>query len=312
MIFLSLLIAIVMNSSVITDYFSSDAIAQSFSNQPTVDDEVVLEQVAGIEEVIAIPNRVYTTKSMGVMLSAPTSFVMDVSTGDVLWEQNADKVVPIASITKLASVATLLNIGVNLDDVVTIQYQDQRPEGGNRHVYLGEKITVNNLLHSVLIASDNEALMVLVRYTGLSEEEFVQRVNQWADDNNLSTLHIADPTGLNEKNVASARDVARLAQIVLSDKQVLDIAKNSQYNFVVENNKRVVKLKNTNRLLKSPFSVVVGKTGFTEQAGYNLVTISNVNNYNKVITVVLGADSIDNRFQDTKALLYWISENYRW
>ncbi len=311
MIFLPLLIAIVMNSSVITDYVFSDATAQSFSNN-TVEDEVVLEQVAGVEEVVTTPNRVYTTKSIGVVLSAPTSFVMDLSTGDVLWEQNADKVVPIASITKLASVATLLDIGIDFDDVVTIQYQDQRPEGGNRHVYLGEKITVNNLLHSVLIASDNEALMALVRYTGLSEEEFVQKVNQWADDNNLSTLHIADPTGLNEKNVASARDVARLAEIVLLDKQVLNIAKNSQYNFVVENNNRVVKLKNTNKLLKSPFNVVVGKTGFIEQAGYNLVTVSNVNDDNKVITVVLGADSIDNRFQDTKALLYWISENYRW
>ena len=300
MIFLSFLISIALNTSVITDYFANDAIAQE------------VEMVAGVEEVFDSPDRVYHTKSIGVVLSAPNSIVLDMITGDVLWEQNSDEVVSIASITKLVSVAVLLEQGINFSDIVTIKSQDQRPVGGNRHVYLGEQISVENLLHSVLISSDNEALMALVRYTGLSEEQFVEKMNFWVSKNNLKTLRIADPTGLDEDNVSSARDLASLVKIVFEDERIANISKKSNYSFVVKNTGRLVRLKNTNRLLDSSFNVIVGKTGFIDQAGYNFATKSKVRNNHDVITVVLGADSIANRFQDTKALLYWISENYRW
>ena len=313
MIFLFLFITIAMNHSVIAGYFTHDAVAQSTDKHVyDINQESKLGKVAGVEEITNTPRRVYTTKSIGVVLSAPTSLVIDVSTGNILWEHNADKIVPIASISKLASVATLLDRGLVLDDVVTMKSQDQRPEGGNRHLYLGEKVTVDNLLHTVLIASDNEALMALVRYSGLSEEEFVNNVNDWADKHDLKTLHIEDPTGLNKNNVASARDVASLAKIVFANKLVSNIAKKSTYNFTIQNTKRVVKLKSTNQLLTSPFNVLVGKTGFIDQAGYCLVTKSLIKNSHEIITVVLGSDSITNRFQDTKALLYWIDENYRW
>ncbi len=309
---MSLFIAIALQIDAVPQYFFNESWAQEIVTEESVVASTSSGQIAGVEEYITEPKRVYDTKSIGVVLSTPTSFVIDDYTDYVLWEQSADEIVSIASITKLASVATLLEQDLDMNSIITISSKDLRPQGGNRHIYLGEQVRVIDLLHAVLISSDNEALMALVHSTGMSEEEFVQNINDWASNNDLVTLSIVEPTGLDGGNIASARDVADLAKLVFENDLVTSISEKSKYTFQTINTKRNIKLDNTNRLLGSVFSVEVGKTGFIDEAGYCLVTKSNITDDRDVITVVLGADSITSRFQDTKALLYWVGENYRW
>jgi len=301
--FLSLLIIFILHSPLLASYVLAPLAAQTVINEPVV---------LGVVEEIVEPQRIYDTKSIGVVVSAKSSFVIDTKTDYIFWEQAADEVLPIASITKLASVATLLDMGIDLNQIVTVTASDLRPEGGNRHIYLGEKILAFDLLHAVLIASDNEALTALVRSIGVSEQEFVEQVNQWAQDNGLKTFHIVEPTGLSSYNIASAHDIAKLAQIVFSQELVANIAQKQIYTFQSINTKRIIKLDNTNRLLNSLFAVEMGKTGFIDESGYCLVTLARIVDGREVISVVLGSDSIISRFQDTKALLYWVGENYKW
>ncbi len=283
------------------------AVALLFQAAGITTDEVLQRQHA-----LAQPQVDALSVSVGVDITAHSSLVIDVASGAVLWSEQADDVVSIASITKLITALTLLDYGMKWDEVVTMQSSDQRAEGGNRHVYLGESFVVRDLFTIALVASDNEAIAALIRAHGLSEAEFVARANQWLDSQGLEHTTMIEPTGLDARNVSTAHEVARLVQLAFANQDLRDVVQIDTGLVEVYDSSRVVKVVNTNQLLDSPFAVIAGKTGFTDEAGYCLATLATVDDQHEVITVVLGADSITDRFQDTKALLYWVSKNYTW
>lgn len=230
-----------------------------------------------------------------------------------LWGQDETTPYPIASITKLMTVMAFLDQKVDGGMVVEVTEADYRL-GGKAHFFVGDQVTVNDLLRATLIASDNTAATALVRSTGLSEEEFVAKMNEKAEQLRLVNTAFVDPTGLESGNQAPAREVARLARKAFSEPLIGDIIEAPQAIVTTKAGKTVT-LTSTNFLLQSSIApgvrIMGGKTGSLPEAGYCFVALFSRNGH-EIITVVLGASDDESRFNETLNLVRWAYEAYTW
>jgi D-alanyl-D-alanine endopeptidase (penicillin-binding protein 7) len=172
---------------------------------------------------------------------------------------------------------------------------------------LNERVTVDDLLHLLLIASDNAAARALARVSKYGSVGFVQRMNEKAVELGLQSTSYADPSGLLSDNVSSAYDMARLITRASGDERIASIMRTREYT-VYTGNRRVLTFRSTNHLLgREDVDVRAGKTGFISRAGYCLATLLRLpDSHRQVAVVVLGARSNAGRFMETRNLLNWI------
>lgn len=259
---------------------------------------------------VNLPQQNFATHSIGVEVTASSSLVIDVQTGYELQAKNPDLIMPIASISKLMTALVLLDTNLDWKNIVTLTPADEVYRA--KYVFRGEEFTKEQLFWAMLVGSDNNATMALVRSSGFSTDEFVARMNKKAKDMGLLNTFFADPTGLSPQNVSTARELAQLAKFVWNITDILRPTSESQ--FFLSNTNQTIKRKviNTNKLLDSFLEVKAGKTGFIDEAGYCLVALISDQANHSVIVVTLGSVSEAERFQDTKTLAWWVFSNYMW
>lgn len=230
---------------------------------------------------------------------ARNAILVDPSTGEVLFAKNSDRVVPIASLTKLMTAMVFLEQKPKLDREAEVTLAELNG-GGHTRLRRGEMVALGDLLHMSLMCSDNVATRVLARESGLSADEFVARMNRKAVELGLEGSRFVEFTGLDERNVSSAADVARLLHAAAHDPLIQEISVTRQYQFAT--GRRVHAVHNTNRLLYGRYEVLGGKTGFILEAGYCFATWVRAQGRD-LIAVVLGAPTNATRFADTVRLL---------
>lgn len=235
-------------------------------------------------------------------LHVKAAYVEDVGSGRVLFQKNPERVYPIASLTKLMAVMVLLDTDPAWDRVVEIIPEDVKNSSRSR-IRPREEISVRDLIHAALMSSDNVATKALARTCGVSREEFVRRMNLKADSLGLTGTRFVEPTGLSEQNVATAQACARLLRAASNSEIVSAIMQKESYEFT--SNRKIHRLVNTNRLLRSKWRVTAGKTGFIHEAGYCLVTNIETEKGEKITAVVLGAPSNALRFAEARRILDW-------
>ncbi len=262
-----------------------------------------------LEEKKVIPHKI-DNNSWGVKITAQSSAVMDKNTGLVLWQQNADQVRSLASITKLMTALVFLDHNPGWDKVITMESQDETSEI-QPNILRGEEVTVRDLFNVTLVASDNNAARALARSTALTAEAFAQEMNKKALELKMSQSHFVEPTGLDAANQATALDVLKMGQVAFAKSEIQKAVIQKNYTLITQAG-RSQKVLSTNNLLKSYLDVRAGKTGYIEAAGYCLlVEVANETNQ-EILTVVLGSTAHENRFQDAKILSGWVFENYQW
>lgn len=254
-------------------------------------------------------------KRLGVATSARAVEVVDWKSGKPLFEKNADEALPIASITKLMTALVALSGQPDWHKVIEISGSDDRP-GGIAYVAPGERVTVEQLFHLSLIASANNATIALARSTGMTESEFVAEMNAMAKAIGMRNASFADPTGLDPANAASARDVALLIKTALLRTEIREAVAQDSYRSATKAGREFA-VRNTDELLSSflnrpPYAFFGGKTGYLEEAGYCLGAAAQNSDGNRVIAVVLGTSSKEQRFREVKALLHWAFDVYEW
>ena len=252
-------------------------------------------------------------KSLGVILNSQRAIVVDVATGQPLWRKAADESQSIASITKLMTALVFLENNPGWDKEVEIDINDYR-EGGRRYVFTGQKILVKDLFDLALIASSNEAIAALVRSTGISEKDYVAKMNDYAKKLNMVHTNFADPTGLNVDNKSTAEDLSKLI-IAASDKNEISevtTKPEAKIELITSAGKKKVTVPATDRLLGSFIKVITGKTGYVEEAGYCMAAIVTNDAGNKLAVVTLNASTSPDRFQDIKALTWWAYKQFKW
>ena len=235
-------------------------------------------------------------------LHAKAALVVDATSNKVLFQKNPAQLYPIASLTKLMTALVFFQTKPQFDQVVEIAPDDVR-HSSRSHIRAREDITVRDLLHASLMASDNVATKALVRSCGLQREEFVRRMNALADSLNLAGTHFVEPTGLDEQNVATAQAIATLLRTAASNPVVGSIMQKQTYTFA--SNRKLHRLVNTNRLLKSKWRITGGKTGFISEAGYCFATMVETPSGTEVTAVLLGAPSNRLRFAEARRMLDW-------
>jgi len=242
---------------------------------------------------------------------AEAAIILDPKTGKILWESHAQDQRSIASITKVMTAVVFLEDSPDLSETVSVTAADRRG-GSTTYLRTGDKVTKGDLLHLMLIASDNVAARVLARNSSYGAEGFVARMNQKAVDLGLTSTKYADTSGLLSANVSSAYDMARLITYVSSVPQISDVMQKQEYTATAvagASRRRQINIHSTNQLVRQgDVQVQAGKTGFIRSAGYCLATLLRLPQGGpQVAVVVLGAKSNAGRFWETRHLFNWLS-----
>jgi len=251
----------------------------------------------------------FKTNGMGEVvpdIRAEAAIIYNPETNQVLWEENSQNPRSIASITKVMTAEVLLESNPDLTREVVIDRSDVS-HANHTYVRAGEKLTIDDLLHLMLVASDNAAARALARTSSLGREAFIDRMNGKAKELGLTQTSYTDPSGLLSDNVSSAYDMARLITLVSNDERVSSIMRMPYYTVLT--NRRVINIHSTNQLVvKGDVDVLAGKTGFISKSGYCLATLLRLpQSGQEVAVVVLGARSNAGRFMETRHLFNWLS-----
>jgi D-alanyl-D-alanine endopeptidase (penicillin-binding protein 7) len=237
---------------------------------------------------------------------AEAAIVYNPENGQILWESNSQDQRSIASITKVMTAAVFLEDSPDLTERVVVDRSDVRA-ASTTYLRAGYVVTKADLLHLLLIGSDNAAARALARVSIYGSQGFIERMNQKAAELGLTSTTYADPSGLLSANVSSAYDMARLITYVSSDERIAGVMRKQQYNLAM--GRRTINVHSTNQLvMKGDVDVQAGKTGFIRSAGYCLATLLRLPQSNQTVAVVvLGAKSNAGRFWETRHLFNWLS-----
>jgi D-alanyl-D-alanine endopeptidase (penicillin-binding protein 7) len=237
---------------------------------------------------------------------AEAAIIYNSTTGEVLWESNAQDQRSIASITKVMTAVVFLEDLPDLSEEVVVQSSDVRA-ASTTYIRKGYVVTKGDLLHLTLMASDNAAARALARVSSYGSEAFIERMNTKAAELGLTSTSYADPSGLLSANVSSAYDMARLISYVSGDERISSIMRKQTYE--VTAGRRVINIHSTNQLvMNGDVDVQAGKTGFITKAGYCLATLLRLPQGGpQVAVVILGAKSNAGRFWETRHLVNWFA-----
>lgn len=235
-------------------------------------------------------------------VAAKSYILQDFASGKIIAEQNSQQRLPPASITKLMTAYVVFNElaagNINLSDDVLISEKAWRMVGSRSFIEVDTKVPVEVLLRGMIIQSGNDAAVALAEHIAGSEHTFAQMMNQYAQQLGMLGTNYRNATGLPDDNhYTTALDIAILSAATIRnfpDYYKWYAEKEFTYNNITQHNR--------NKLLWRDTSVDGLKTGFTEEAGYCLVS-SAVRSDMRLISVVLGTRSVNARTQETQKLL---------
>jgi D-alanyl-D-alanine carboxypeptidase len=267
-----------------------------------------------------------------VVPEAHASVVVDADTGTILHYENGRDHRQIASLTKLMTAILVMEKIPNLDEEVTIDEESVYADGtkvgclvsGNctsKRLEIGEKISVRNLLHAMLMNSANDSAIALGKHIGGTQEGFVKIMNSKARELGLADTNFCTASGLDldDENAAagcysSAYDIARIGAYSLRYNTIWEIARTpSDLTITSADGKIKHTIINTDKYLdqkKLTFPLIGTKTGYTPMAGYSLLTImTDPASKHRIVAVVLDDPK---RWQDIRDMASWTFNSYVW
>ena len=236
------------------------------------------------------------------IIGSKSYLVIDAQTGHEIAALDPDTPLPPASLTKLMTTYVVFKAlaegQVSLQDEVTISEKAWRTPGSRMFVEVGKRVSIDDLLHGVIIQSGNDASVALAEHIAGTEEVFAQMMNQYAGQLGMLSTHFANATGLPaEGHVTTARDLATLARAMIGE-----FPEHYSWHSIREFTFNDITQSNRNKLLWRDPSVDGLKTGHTEEAGYCLVASAKRDDM-RIISVVMGTASEKARADGSQALL---------
>ncbi|MEV3810903.1 D-alanyl-D-alanine endopeptidase [Aeromonas allosaccharophila] len=243
-------------------------------------------------------------------LSSAAFVVANHRTGEVISERNGNRVMPIASLTKLMTALVVLDANLRLNEILTVTNADiDRIKGTGSRLAIGSKLSRAEMLHIALMSSENRAASALARHYPGGQRAFVEAMNAKARMLGMWNTRYADSTGLNPRNVSTAQDLAKLAAAAASYPLIRQYSTDQQS--YVRTNKRQLHYLNSNRLIREgQWEFTLSKTGYIREAGRCLVLGTKVN-HEPVIMVLLNAETTNDRVADAKRIKTWLESSGR-
>lgn len=257
-------------------------------------------------------------------ITGEAAILIDAETGQILYEKNADMQLFPASTTKIITAILAIEYG-NLNDIVTIDEEVvKRTDGTHIALEVGEQMSLDDLLHALLIESANDAAVAIAIHISGSVEDFAELMNEKAKEIGATNTHFTNPNGLPDENhLTTAHDLAMMAKYAMKNETFREIVKNYTYIIPPTNKKEESRyLKSNNRLLYSNKKINVDgkvvpikyewangvKSGYTTAAQQCLVSSAAKGNMN-LICVVLKSTGTD-IYVDTHKLLNYGFDNF--
>lgn len=243
------------------------------------------------------------------VINSKNIIVLDRKTLTPLYEKNSYKQVAMASTTKILTCIIALE-HCSKSDIVTVSKKAASVSGSTLGLKTNMKISINDLLYGLMLRSGNDCAIAIAEHISGSIEEFSELMNSKAFELGLFDSNFVTPHGLdNENHFTTAYDLALLTNYALKNSDFKKIV--STKNQIISFNGSPREISNTNELLGNLDGVYGVKTGFTFEAGRCLVSACSRNGLD-IIVVVLGADTKSIRTKDSKTLINYIFDNYKY
>lgn len=261
---------------------------------------------------LAIPVYAEETDTLAGTLSAKSAILMEMSSGQVLMEKNADEKLPPASITKIMTLLLVMEAldegKITLEDRVTASREASSKGGSQIWLKEGEVMTVHELIKATAVASANDASNALAEYIAGDETSFVVLMNKRATELGMTNTNFENCSGLDdtvENHYTTARDIAIMSCELMKHEKI------KEYTTIWMDSLRngETELVNTNRLIRFYEGATGLKTGTTSKAGYCISATAQREGM-ELVAVVLGSDNSTDCFEDAKKLLNWGFANY--
>ena len=261
------------------------------------------------EETATTPGTEQTSDT-AVEVTAPSAILMEMTTGTVLYEKDADTARPPASVTKVMTMLLIFDAlaegKIQLEDKVTTSEYASSMGGSQVFLETGEKQTVETLLKCISIASAYDACVAMAEYISGNEEEFVRQMNLRAEGLGMKHTHFVNCNGLDaEGHETSARDIALMSrELLLKYPEIHNYCTIWMENIthVTKRGESEFGLSNTNKLLRQYQGATGLKTGSTSKAGFCLSATAE-RNHISLIAVVMACQSAKERVKDCASLL---------
>ena len=264
-------------------------------------------------ELLAVPDMdtPATTTGPGRRLRSHAIYVYDIDAQEVLYERRADDRRPVASLTKLVSALALSTESPDLTETVCVTELFWPSRSGARsRLSTGECYAGWDLLGASLVASDNRAAYGMSVHSGLDYYEFIDRMDQVSAELKMSQSTWADPSGLEDENLSTARDMAKAALAVAHhpDLSIAASARSWRTEKLVEIGvgPKTRDLLSTNRALaRKDVEFLAAKTGYTDTARYCFTGVARTESGRTLAISILGAQRSRDRWADLDTVLRW-------
>lgn len=268
--------------------------------------------------LLICPGRVWGEETDGekqaeisLEVDSPSAVLMEVSTGEILWEKEAHKQLSPASITKIMTLLVIFqeleNGTLALEEPVTASAYAKSMGGSQVYLEEGEQQTVETLIKCIVVASGNDASVAMAEHISGSEGEFVKRMNQEAENLKLENTHFEDCCGLTDSSghYTTAHDVAVMSrELVYRYPQILEYSSIWMENIIHETRQGSSEfgLTNTNKMIRTYPGCLGLKTGSTSVAKYCVSSVAERENL-QLVAVIMAAPEPKTRFADAAVLL---------
>jgi len=228
---------------------------------------------------------------------------------NTLLQKNINQVLPIASLTKLMTAIVVME-NYNPEAIIKVSKEAINVDSANGGLIDGEELKVKDLLYIMLVESSNDAAMSLAKDNPqMTYDEFILKMNSRAKELGLKNTSFVEPVGLDAYNQSTVSEIAILTEHAFKFPLLAEILKTPETTIYSLDKSVIHRVTSTNKLLGKIPQLVGGKTGFTDEAGGCLMTISKIYNDNYLITVILGSTQREN---DTEKLIDWAQNAWIW
>lgn len=243
-----------------------------------------------------------------------SAYLMDYGSGECIYKENETARMPIASVCKVMTLTVVFDAvragELNLTDTVTVSENAAGMGGSQVFLDKGCEYTVDNLIKSIIVCSANDSCVALSETVAGGEEAFVAKMNKKATELGCTDTLFANCTGLpRETQYSCAKDVAVMFSNLIKNEEYFSYSKIWLEDFRHPDN-RTTSMTNTNKLIRRYSFCDGGKTGFTNDAGFCLASTAKKNDL-RLIGVVLGASSSDDRFNSTVNMFEYGFANFK-
>lgn len=244
-------------------------------------------------------------------INSKYAIVYNLNDNNIIYEKDSNQKSEIASLTKIMTTILTIENVKNLDDIVTVKYDDLVGLNGYSVAgfKVGDQVTYTDLIYGLMLPSGGDAGQILANNISGTTLEFANLMNKKAEELGMKNTHFSNPIGMDEDNYSTAYDMALLVKYAIKNNTFKEVF--SKENYTTTNN---IKLEKTTSNIAKKYNIDISsitgsKTGFTNAANYCLASTATLNDVNYLV-VTLNAEKNPNHIKDSMNLYNYFDSNY--